>query len=575
VAIALRPGDAEARFHRAQTLLARGDFDVAWDEYESRWEYEAAQRGFPQPAWDGRQLGEQSLLIYAEQGVGDEILFSSCLPDVLSLTRECCVECDQRLVSLLARSFPLAKVVARPAGRDLPADPAALQCDRQIAMGSLPKLVRRSLAAFPRQRRFLVPDLERAKAWRARLAALGKGLKVGISWRGGHSPAVRQRRSIGLDRWLPIISVPGTHFISLQYGDCAEELEQFRSVSEAVVHAWDEVDPLTDLEGFAAQIAALDLVISVDNSTVHMAGALGVPVWTLLHFSPNWRWMRDRDDSCWYSSVRLFRQPELGDWNSVIERVAEELHQHARAGCVEAFGKTNLRVFSGAPTCETDEDDVREAPSAGQPLPRLHDPDAEREKEKYEKAWTIDAYRKYSPGLAALDQLPLIDMLRQHGVRTILDAGCGSGKMMQRLMTEYGSEFEVHGFDISENCLDPFFNEIREKVLTVGCLWNPDDFRKQYDAVFCTDVMEHIPTVHVPAVLSNLRRSTRKVAYFSISVQADRFGPQFFGEPLHLTIRRPNWWFAQLALAGYRVTGYTTANDSSGEEAQLHVFLTV
>jgi 2-polyprenyl-3-methyl-5-hydroxy-6-metoxy-1,4-benzoquinol methylase len=116
---------------------------------------------------------------------------------------------------------------------------------------------------------------------------------------------------------------------------------------------------------------------------------------------------------------------------------------------------------------------------------------------------------------------------------------------------------------------------MRDKILTVGCLWNPDDFQKQYDAVLCADVMEHIPTQHVPTVLTNLRKSTRKAAYFSISVQADYFGPRFFGEPLHLTIRRPNWWFAQLTLAEFRVSGYVTANDQEGEEAQLHAFLTV
>ena len=116
-------------------------------------------------------------------------------------------------------------------------------------------------------------------------------------------------------------------------------------------------------------------------------------------------------------------------------------------------------------------------------------------------------YRNFSPGADALDRLPLLDALRDHGVRTILDAGCGSGKLMWRLMQEHAGEFDVHGFDITDNCLDPCFADIKDRVLTIGCLWNPDDFKQVYDAVICCDVMEHIPTERVPAVLANLSKS--------------------------------------------------------------------
>jgi 2-polyprenyl-3-methyl-5-hydroxy-6-metoxy-1,4-benzoquinol methylase len=462
----------------------------------------------------------------------------------------------------------LAIVVPRPANKQMPVDPIMRECDLQIAMGSLPRFVRRSEADFPTRRRYLVADPSLVMNWRARLQELGPGLKVGVSWRGGHKPAVRQRRSIPLDRWTPVLQIPGARFVNLQYGDCAEELAQIQAATGIPVHHWSDVNPLENLENFAAQIAALDLVVSVDNSTVHFAGALGTPVWALLHFSPNWRWMLKREDSLWYQSVRLFRQPAIGDWTSVIERVAAELTT------VKPTPASIIRPLDSHVTTERPQTAISKVVATGTAAPKF-DAEALHEKEKYERAWSRHEYRTHSPGLVALENLPLVEMLRKHEVRTILDAGCGSGKMMQRLMTEYSTEFSVHGFDISENCLDPFFDGMRDKVLTIGCLWNPNDFQKQYDAVLCTDVMEHIPPQHVAAVLSNLRKSARKLAYFSISVQSDLFGPRFLGEALHLTVRKPNWWFAQLTLAGFKIAAHAMANDRSGEEAQLHVFLTV
>ncbi|MGE3317530.1 MAG: tetratricopeptide repeat protein, partial [Planctomycetaceae bacterium] len=455
-ALRLRPADAETRFHRSQTRLMRGNFGTAWEEYEARWEYDAAPREFPQPVWDGSPLDENSLLIFAEQGVGDEIMFASCVAEMVARTGKCCIECDARLVKLFSRSFPLAKVVARPKNKSLPVDPATLECDWQIAMGSLPRFIRRSEADFPRHRRYLVADASQVDNWRARLAALGTGLKVGISWRGGHKPHVQQRRSISLDQWRPVLQTPGVQFVNLQYGDCAAELSAFEKKSGIRVHTWPDVDPLSDLDGFSAQISALDLVISVDNSTVHFAGAVGTPVWGLLHFSPNWRWMLEREDSIWYSSLRLFRQSALGDWAGVIGRVAREM-----AAKTNTVGASPVAIVSST-TCASPKAAENSLTLARPKVPEM-DAEALHEKEKYEKAWSHNEYRRMSPGLVALESLPLIDMFRKYEVRTILDAGCGSGKLMQRLMTDYGNEFEVHGFDISENCLDPFFDGIRDK----------------------------------------------------------------------------------------------------------------
>ena len=597
-ALRVRPGDAEARFHRSLAMLAMGDFERGWEDYESRWEYEATPRRFSHVAWTSVHAGgsgdsqsrdsrglkstlrDRKLLVYSEQGIGDEIMFASCLPRISAQAMECVVECDPRLVPLFARSFPMAKAVAKRSVEFIPreAEPAMSNCDLQIAIGSLPRYCRRSLADFPRQRRYLAADPALVEKWRERLAELAVGrianpsgdagrienpsygvLNVGISWRGGNKPIIRKRRSTTLDQWQPLFDVPGVNFIRLQYGDCAAELAQLKDDLGVIVHDWDDVDPLRDLDAFAAQIAALDLVISIDNSTVHLAGALGVPVWTLLPFAPNWRWMLGRDDSPWYPTMRLFRQPEPLEWGPVFEEVAVELRNVARNSL------DRLKPEAQAKGRTTNPSLALQAPVDGPD-------DADAERRKYEHIWTHDAYRTFSPGLQNVDKVALIDELRRRDCRTVLDAGCGTGKLMQRLMTEYAREFDVHGFDISANCLDPFFDEIKDDVLTVGCLWNSDDLSGEYDAVLCTDVLEHVPTEHVPAVLENLRRCTKKFAYIAVALFPDGFGPKLIGEPLHLTVQPPNWWFAKLGIAGFRIEGQAVERDEQGRDMWLHVF---
>ncbi|MGQ9367310.1 tetratricopeptide repeat protein [Azospirillum sp. ST 5-10] len=199
--------------------------------------------------------------------------------------------------------------------------------------------------------------------------------------------------------------------------------------------------------------------------------------------------------------------------------------------------------------------------------------DAEAENAKYRAMWAVDAYRVVSPGQEQARRFDLAGLLRPYGVRTILDAGCGSGKTSQYIMTSAPGEFEVFGFDIAENCLDPFFDAIKDRYLTVGCLWRRDDFPRDYDAVVCTDVLEHIPPDKVPAVLSNLRAVCRRVAYLGIALFADGFGPQELGEPLHLTVEPPDWWLDRLRDAGFQVVEATTDVDAAGKPAWLYALL--
>jgi ADP-heptose:LPS heptosyltransferase len=170
---------------------------------------------------------------------------------------------------------------------------------------------------------FAEPSL--LEKWRERMNGLGPGLKVGISWRGGAEANVRRARSTTLDQWRGVLAVPGARFVSLQYGDTQSELDACYRGTGIEISDWEDADPLGDLDEFAAQIAALDLVVSVDNSTVHIAGALGLPVWTLLPFASDWRWLHGREDSVWYPTMRLFRQTAPRNWNDVFKSVVAKL----------------------------------------------------------------------------------------------------------------------------------------------------------------------------------------------------------------------------------------------------------
>ncbi len=316
---------SEIHWHRALLWLLMGNFQDGWQEYEWRWAgNNLTHRPFPQSRWEGEPLNEKTILIYAEQGVGDEIMFASCFPDLIKQARHVVIDCETRLAPLFQRSFPEATIHGGSQTSDLAwltdIPPADIQC----AAGSLPRFVRPGLDAFPRHKGYLTPEPGNLARWQERFKKLGSGLKVGISWRGGNLLKTR-KRSTHLQQWHEILALKNVHFVNLQYGDCETELAEVKQSLRVDVHDWEDADPLQDLDNFAAQVATLDLVISVDNATVHMAGALGIEVWVLQPFAPEWRWLADRDDSYWYPSMRHFRQIKQGAWETVFEPIKLEL----------------------------------------------------------------------------------------------------------------------------------------------------------------------------------------------------------------------------------------------------------
>ena len=345
-AVALDPGFTKVRWNLSLACLSAGDFERGWPAYAAR---EATGQAvfdkYPHPLWAGESLHNKTLLIHAEQGIGDEVLFASCYADIIPRAKQTVLVCDPRLKALFARSFPTARVVGHRRRVDRKPPTLDLECDMQIPAGGLPQYVRPSVESFPQRKRFLLPDPVARREWLRRYEQLGPGPKIGISWEAGGQPSERRRRTARLELWRDLFALPGVHFINLQYGDAADELAAAREQYGATIHDWPHndklaADPLVDLDAFAAKVAALDLVISVGNVTVHLAGALGVNTWAILPLVPAWRWMLKGEQSIWYPSVRLFRQTERGEWASVFEQVFAELTRNI---CGTMKGDRSLR----------------------------------------------------------------------------------------------------------------------------------------------------------------------------------------------------------------------------------------
>ena len=324
-AIAIDTECAEAHHNRSLVLLLTAQFEQGWEEYEWRWRhagFSTPLRPFSQQWWNGSVEGVAKLLVWAEQGIGDEVQFSGFIRHILSQGIHVVVECDRRLVPLLRRSFPGTIVVERS---DPPAsllkDPSITH---QIPMVSIPRVLGLSPNSMCFQNPFMVPDEKQRDRFRSEYKVDGAPVLVGISWRSGNSQE-GPKRSIGLECWGPVLKVGGARFVNLQYGECSRELQAAYERFGVEILKDERINPLRDLESFAAQVAAMDLVISVDNSTVHFAGALGVEVWTMLPTTPDWRWGLEGDRTRWYPTMRLFRQAERGEWKPIISRVAKEL----------------------------------------------------------------------------------------------------------------------------------------------------------------------------------------------------------------------------------------------------------
>ena len=320
-AVTIKPGFAEAHQNLSISRLIQGDFAAGWSKVEWRWKtsrIKSPMRLYAQPLWRGENLAPGRILLWGEQGVGDEVMFAGLFRDAVRTGNVFLVDCDSRLRTLLARSFPEVQVVV---GLDS-GHAAEAAFVAHLPSGSLPAIFRKSESAFAAtQVPYLIPDPTLRSEYRGRYGD-GRPL-VGIAWHTKNQETGRIR-SIDLSLLAPLLSRPEFRFVCLQYGDF-ESLEKQAMQANVNLLIDRSVNQLVDMDRFAAQAAAMDLVITIDNSTAHLAGALGIPVWVLLPHIPDWRWLLDRIDSPWYPTIRLFRQPAPGDWKSVLARVEEQL----------------------------------------------------------------------------------------------------------------------------------------------------------------------------------------------------------------------------------------------------------
>lgn len=323
-AFALDPTMHAIRFHRALGLLLLGRYDEAWGDYELRHLGEERGRSpVERRVWNGEDLAQRSLLIYGEQGLGDEIMFASCIPDVLRRCPNVVIACAPKLVTLFRRSFAGTTCVAGGAAASAAQNAAIPATDLMVASGSLPREFRRTRADFPTHRSYLEADAEQVAVIRRRLQAFGPGLKVGISWRGGTAKSRQMLRTLPAELLNSLLDTPGVKFVNLQYDSPGSEPEIADAVRVGrMLHL---ADALADYDKTAALVCALDLVVSVCTALIHLTGALGRPVWILAPQVPEWRYGLHGEHMPWYPSASVIRQGERGDWGPVIAAVKARL----------------------------------------------------------------------------------------------------------------------------------------------------------------------------------------------------------------------------------------------------------
>lgn len=325
-ALALVPDLALARFNRGLLRLEAGEIARGWPDYA--WRFGSGRIGrVRQPAlaaWRGEELSGKRLLIWREQGVGDELLFAACYAEAIARARHVVIESDARLVTLLQRSFPSASVRAQTVDAEGRETGMPTDCDLHTPAGSLARVFRGRLADFGPLPAWIIPDPVRVAQWLERLARLPRGLRIGIAWRSQLLTAERRGAYTNLDQWAPVFAVPGITLVNLQYGEVEGELSTAEQAHGVTIHRWPDLDLRDDFEGAAALTATLDLVIAPAVSAGELAGAVGTPVWRI--GGCDWTWL-GTGVRPWFPSMRVFAPPPGGGLGEALERAAQVLRE--------------------------------------------------------------------------------------------------------------------------------------------------------------------------------------------------------------------------------------------------------
>ena len=314
-ALALQPNHPESHGSRAIALLAMGDYAQGFVEYEWRWRcdnFTTRTRDFGRPMWDGSDPRGRRIFVHTEQGYGDTLQFERYVALLAARGAEVILETHPSLRTLLRRVAGVSKVV--PSGMNPP------DFDLHTPLLSMPKWFRTTLENLPNQVPYVTPDPARVQVWKDRIdAPATNAMNVGLVWSGNVQPD--PNRTCRLANLVPLAHVADTRFFSLQIGEASREI----ATVAGQMSITDLSKDLTDFHETAAAMQCLDLILTIDTAAAHLAGALGRPVWTLLPWAADWRWLSDREDSPWYPTMRLFRQSTKGDWAEPVERVRRQL----------------------------------------------------------------------------------------------------------------------------------------------------------------------------------------------------------------------------------------------------------
>ena len=312
----IKPDYAEAHYNRGLAFLIAKDFYQGFLQYEWRWK--TNKKTFLQsakPIWNGEK--NQRVLVWAEQGIGDELMYSSIISELYVTSLKILVKCDKRLIPLFKRSFP-ADIIYFSKDLPVPED----EYDFHIPMGSLPMIFRKSLDSFKKSASgFLKYDMSKTESIKAQLMhEYGKKI-IGISWKTTSPNRSSLSRNIDLAKLVTALENSNTQLLSLQYGDISDEIEAVKRDFGIEVIQFSDVDNKNDIDGLAALMAACDTVITIDNSTAHLSGALGLTTKLMLPYTADWRWGLSGNSSYWYDAVQLYRQSEVNDWYSVLAQI--------------------------------------------------------------------------------------------------------------------------------------------------------------------------------------------------------------------------------------------------------------
>ena len=321
-ALTINPKYTLSNYNEALIRLTLEEFDIGWKKYEHRFGRGRASlmRYTNDKLWDGDYL-DGNLLVWSEQGIGDHIIFASMLSDLRKFAKSITFEIDKRLINLFKRycekrNFSNIKIISLE-------KKVVNNFDKHIAIGSLGQYLRKSRKSFestPNQ--YLVPSTLKEKQIRNKFFQNNK-LKIGISWKTLNKK--QPYRNIDLQQMLPVLSNSNCDFINLQFGKFDEEIKYFKLKHGINIRSINDIDNYNDIDGLAALINCLDLVITIQNTTAHLSGALGKKTWLMLAKNARWHWFLDKKKSLWYPSVKIFRQEKIGDWNKVINNISIEL----------------------------------------------------------------------------------------------------------------------------------------------------------------------------------------------------------------------------------------------------------